>query len=290
MDGNFSKILALVDYSKTSSDAAEEAALIASKFNSELHLLHISSIENLMGLISPEASFFEAPDKTEEEYYIKKDKLEKLKKDLAGRYGIGITCFENRGAFIDVVNQHVKGFAIGLIVMGAKKRTWLREIFKESKARSVIKSVDCEVLCVYSGSKTETLKKIVLPVGESISKKKIEIAYELAKKFASKIYLISLNGPGKKLNGQSTKTLIDSYWYLKELTNIPIECTTMDGDNLARATMHYARILGADLILIDEGFESDLKIPFRKGNIVNHSSVPVMSIHSVNNGANTYSA
>src|SRR5688572_1925857 len=282
MDGNFSKILALVDYSKTSLEAAEEAALIASKFGAELHLLHISPTESLTGSTWPGVPFFEALEKGEEEYYIKKAKLEKLKRGLSRRYRILATCFENRGVFTDVVKQHVKDFSIALIVMGAKKRSWFREVFTEGKVKSVIRSTDCEVLCVRSGSQTETLKKIVVPVGEAISKKKIGIAYELATKFAARIYLVALNGSGKDLGDQGSKTLIASYHYLKDLTNIPIECRTVDGGSLANATMHYAEIVGADLILIDEGSESDLKRPLWNGSIVNHSSVSVLSVQPIN--------
>jgi len=120
-------------------------------------------------------------------------------------------------------------------------------------------------------------------VSKAIPKKKIGIAYEFAKKFAGRIYLIALNGSEKKLSDQGTKTLIASYRYLKDLTNIPIECSTVNGTSLASATMHYAQIVGADLILINDGSESYFKKPLWNGNIVNHSAVPVLSVHSMNN-------
>ena len=202
---------------------------------------------------------------------------------LERRFGILITCFENRGDFIEGVKSHVKDFSVDLIVLGTKKRSWLKEIFIENKVNSVIGALNCEVLCVSSGSQTSTLKKIVVPVSKAIPKKKIGIAYEFAKKFAGRIYLIALNGSEKKLSDQGTKTLIASYRYLKDLTNIPIECSTVNGTSLASATMHYAQIVGADLILINEGSESYFKKPLWNGNIVNHSAVPVLSVHSMNN-------
>jgi len=137
-------------------------------------------------------------------------------------------------------------------------------------------------LCVSSGSQTETLKRIIVPVAKSIPRKKIGIAYEFAKKFSGRIYLIALNRSEKKLNDQSTNTLIASYRYLKDLTNIPIECSTVNGNSLAGATMHYAQKVGADLILINEGSESYFKKSLWNGNIVNHSSIPVLSVHSMN--------
>src|SRR6187431_3630008 len=117
MESNFRKILTLIDHTDTSLHAAEEAALIASKFDAELQLLHISPDESSKGLISPGFSFFEGPKK-EEEYYLKVDKLEKVKKELERRFGILITCFENRGDFIEGVKSHVKDFSVDLIVLG----------------------------------------------------------------------------------------------------------------------------------------------------------------------------
>src|SRR6187401_1551556 len=283
MESNFRKILTLIDHTEASLHAAEEAALIASRFDAELQLLHISPYESSKGLITSGLLFFNIPLIKEEEYYLKIEKLERLKKRLEKRFGILITCFENRGDFIEVVKHHVKDFSVDLIVLGTKKRSWLKEIFIENKVNSIIEALNCEVLCVSSGSQTATLKKIVVPVAKSIPKKKIGIAYEFAKKFAGRIYLIALNGSEKKLSDQGTKTLIASYRYLKDLTNIPIECSTVNGTSLASATMHYAQIVGADLILINEGSESYFKKPLWNGNIVNHSSVPVLSVHSMNN-------
>ena len=282
MESNFRKILTLIDHTDTSLHAAEEAALIASKFDAELQLLHISPYESSKSLITSGLLFFNVSVIEEEEYYLKIEKLERLKKKLEKRFGILITCFENRGDFIEMVKSHVKDFSVDLIVLGTKKKSWLKEIFIESKAKSLISSVNCEVLCVSSESQTETLKKIVVPVSKSIPKKKIAIAYEFAKKFTARIYLIALSGSEKKITDQNTKVLIASYRYLKDLTNLPIECSTVSGASLANAVMHYAQIVGADLILMGDDSESDLRRPLRNGNIVNHSSIPVLSIHSVN--------
>ncbi len=282
MESNFRKILTLIDHTEASLHAADEAALISSRFDAELQLLHISPYESSKSLITSGLRFFNVPVIEEEEYYLKIEKLERIKKKLEIRFGILITCFENRGDFMEVVKNHVKDFSVDLIVLGTKKKNWLKEIFIENKAISVIGALSCEVLCVSSGSQTETLKKIIVPVAKSIPKKKIGIAYEFAKKFAARIYLIALNRSEKKLSDQNTKTLIASYRYLKDLTNIPIECSTVNGTSLASATMNYAQRVGADLILINEGSESYFKKSLWNGNIVNHSSVPVLSVHSMN--------
>jgi nucleotide-binding universal stress UspA family protein len=280
----FCKIVVLIDYSEASLQAAEEAALIASKFDSELQLMHISSKKQSQNLITPGIPFFDTPETHEEEYYAKIEQLEKVKANLAKRHKVVVTCFENKGDFIDVLKQHMKHFSVDLIVLGARKRNWLKQLLFADKARSVIRNVDCEVLCVHSESKTATLKKIVLTVGKSVPKKKIRIAYEFAKKFTARIYLVALNTPEKKSHDQSTETLIASYRYLKDISNIPIECRTVAGKSIAETALHYAKVVGADLILIDKGSESDLQSSW-SGNIVNHSPIPVLSVQPDRAGA-----
>ncbi len=285
MEGNFRKILALVDYSAVSRHAAEEAAMIASKFGSDLHLLHISPKFDRSYLVRPEAYFFDTEEYDEQGYYKKVDKLEKLKIDLIKHYDVSAVCFEERGSFVEVVKRHVEDFQINLVVLGFKKRTWLGEIVFQSKTRSIIKVLDCEVLCVNPESDSKKLKKIVLPVGKFIPEKRMRLAYELAKKFAARIHLIALNNQDGNLSNESAKTLIASYQYLKDVTNIPIECNAVQGKSLAEASIHYAKVVGADLILINEGVESDLRgriLSKFRGNIVNNSSVPVLSVHAMN--------
>jgi nucleotide-binding universal stress UspA family protein len=280
MDGNFRMILALIDYTPASLHAAEEAALIAWKFDSELHLLHVSSNKNSDSLITHGIPSFEQMETTEDEYNTKVDQLEEVKTSLKRQYNVKITGFEHQGEFVEVVKKHVKDFSVDLVVLGAKKRGWLKEIFIESKAKLLIKYAESEVLCVHCESKTATFKKIVLPVGKSVSKKKMSIAYELAKKFASNIHLIALNKQEKSLDEKSAVSLIASYRYLRDNTNMPIACNSIVGKNLADAAMHYAEVIEADLILIDEGAESDLKMALWRGKIFNHSLVTVMSVQS----------
>jgi nucleotide-binding universal stress UspA family protein len=289
MEGNFCKIVSLIDYSDISLQAADEAAMIASKFGSELHLLHISPQLDASRLYIPKAFFYDVEENGEEAYYENIGQLQKIKLDLLKRYGVSAICFEERGGFVEGVKKHVENSQINLVVVGSKKKTWIAELFSQSKARSIIRALDCEVLCVNAESGSKKLKKIVLPVGKFIPKKRIRLAYVLAKKFTARIHLIALNKQGDNLSDEGAKTLIASYQYLKDVTNIPIECNTLQGKNLAEAAMDYAKVIGADLILINEGAESELKGKILSkwgGNIVHHSSVPVMSVHAINEEVN----
>ena len=169
-----------------------------------------------------------------------------------------------------------------MVALGSKKRKRFDKLLSQNKARSIIGALECEVLCVTPESDPKKIKTIVLPIGKYIPQKRIRLAYELAKKFTARIHLIALDRQDRNANGEYAKTLIASYRCLKDVSNMPIECNTVQGKNLAEASMNYAKVVGADLILINEGTESDLNgyiMSKLRGNIVNHSSVPVLSVH-----------
>ena len=285
MKEDFKNILLLTDFSEASFHAAEEAAMIATKFNSELHILHVSSNSKLSWLLAPEAYFFHLAQNDNEKKQSNQVLLEKLKIEVEKRFELNIECHEAEGKLCEVVNKYVDDLQIDLVVLGAKKENWFKEFLFESKAKDIIRSVNSEVLCVYPESNSNRLKKIVLPIGKYIPKRKIRLAYELAKKFTANVHLISLTRNGRTLSNEETKILMASYQYLKDITNIPIECKTVPGSNLAEATIQYAEDIGADLILVNAGAESLFKgsgLSRWGGSIVNHSSIPVLSVHAIN--------
>src|SRR6187402_1507870 len=186
MQEDFKKILTLVDFSRASFPAAEEAAMIASKFNSKLHILHVSSNSRLAWILAPEVEFFHLA----EEGQSNKAQLRRLKTELDERFQLDIEYHEAEGKLKETLNNYIRDLQIDLLVLGAKKTNWFNELFFESRAKDIIRSVNCEVLCVYPDSNSSRLKKIVLPIGKFIPKRKIRLAYELAKKFAANVHLI----------------------------------------------------------------------------------------------------
>ena len=284
MAEGFKNILTLIDFSEVSLRAADEAALISSKFNSRLHLLHITKTDPSY-LLTPEIYLLKIAGRTKKNFDPVAEKLETRKEDLVARFGIDVIYHETEGRLCETVSKKARELNADLIVLGVDHTNWFRELFFKNKVKNIIKSVDTEVLCVYPESKSNKLKKIVLPIGKFIPKRKIRLAYELAKKFAANIHLVTLNKQGTNLNSEDTKILMASYQYLKDITNIPVECRTVFGNNLAQAAVQYAENIGADLILINTGAESFFKnsvLGGWRGSIVDHSSIPVLSVHAIN--------
>jgi len=284
MSERFNRVLAIIDFTPASIHAADEAAKLAAKFNSCLHLLFVSASYSITGILSAKNNTINTCTEADQSGRKIIYRLEKMKIDLTNRFGVNTKTHVAKGNLKEIVHSYVHEFNIDLVVVSAKKKAGIREFLYGSIAEIIIDAVDCEVLCVYPQSDCSNLKKIVLPVGKFIPKRKIKLAYELARKFAASIHLVSLNSNNGKKATENTKVLLDAFRYLKDITNIPVECKTVAGVTIAEATVNYAESIGADIILVNPGPESQWpgKILHRRTNdIVNRSHVPVLSVHSI---------
>ena len=272
MNSGFEKILAVVDSSQASIHAAKEASELAVKFGSKLCLLHvIKQVSFVQSLFNKQTA-------------IQYAELETLKNELKKRYDVAIQTFTARGKISEVISDLVAKERIDLIVVAGKKQSVVKELMFRTTAESITHAINCEVLCVYPETDFSRIKQVVIPVGKIIPKRKILIAYELAKKFSSNIHLISLAKDSTGLKTAELRALMDAYRYMKELTNIPIQCSSVIGSNIAEAAIRYAKKIKADLILVNPDTESKLKDSILAGwgrDIINHSPVPVLSVHSI---------
>lgn len=270
-----------MDFSSGSLHAAEEAAMLATKFNSELHLLHVTLHPTLSYLLAPEVYMVHLAGDEKELSKNDNQQLIKLKRFIDHHYGITTIPHAAKGNFKTVIKKIIAKEKIDLVVMGVKRKSGIHEFFFGNAAETVIDIVDCEVLCVYPESDCSKMKKIVIPIENFIPKKKIRLAYKLARKFAANIHLITLNKNFSGVTGNNAKMLMAAYQYIKDMTSLPVECKTVEGNNLAKAAVSYAKKIGADLIMVNPGTESQIQGPVlrkRSSDIVNYSSIPVLSV------------
>jgi nucleotide-binding universal stress UspA family protein len=275
MDSKFRQILVLIGHSNISIHAAEEAALLASRFDSEVHLLHISSS------VASKTGFLPNVENLEEVYYEKVLKLERIRRHLKKTYSIVARCHVTQGEFYTTLKKYIKELEIDLLVIGVKKPHWLRDFLIEGMTKRIMRSVQSEVLSVHGEGNPKRLKKIVLPVGKFIPEKGIKLAHQLARKFGANLHLISSSKSGDNLVNQEYRNLIASYQLLKEITNMPVECKTLSGDDLAQATMKYAECIDADMILMDGGSKNhitDNVLRKCRNILLRRSSIPVLNV------------
>ena len=284
MHKGFEKILVLIDYSTAAIHAAEEASELAARFGSELHLLHIINSAPTVYTFLSGGHYYNEESTSKDSNAGDSFSLNSLQNKLIEKYSLVVKATEEKGNLSDVIRNYVIKENISLVVVAGRKQSHLREFIFRSLAEQVVHLINCEVLCIYPESDFSKIKMLVIPVGGSIPKRKIRIAYELAKKFAANIHLIALARNANGLKTEELKILMDTYRYIKDITNIPVQCSTVIGNSIAEAAMRYAKNIKADLILVNHESESKMKdtlLPRWRSDIVNHSTIPVLSVHPV---------
>jgi hypothetical protein len=220
------------------------------------------------------------------------DRFDPMKASIQQRYklqpGPPYPLIINRqtGPVINGILEYYSRNRIDLILFGRPRRPGAVH------ANMLLKKIDCPVLTIYEQpvvSGFSGLRNIVLPVGDRLPMRKLLFATYLARITHSTIHLVAAAGKHRTPDEKSMETLQKSYRLLRENTDLPVQCMTMPGGNLAEITWNYARGIKADLIMVNPGKESllsgflnGLRAKYRHGawsrSLLNISRIPVMSI------------
>jgi hypothetical protein len=122
----------------------------------------------------------------------------------------------------------------------------------------IAKETGFPVLMVKPGSLESKVKSIVMPVGLSVPKRKIELLVALRKKFRISIHLVTFLQKNPGTNEYAAFALLDTYKSLQELAHCPLGHEVLRGDNIAKSTLKYAQQIKADMLLVDPEKETKL--------------------------------
>lgn len=271
------RILIPTDFSETSLLAVEHAAFMARLFKADLYLFHaLDASETVYTIYNPAI--------IDEEFKVAEKVAKKLLKDLAQRlktkYGIPIrTVFTTGHAYAEIV-EAVREYGIDVVVMGTHGAKGFNEYFMGSNSHKTVTVCPCPVITVQSHAKKLGFTKIVLPIDDSThSRQKVDYAIELAKKYASKLYVLGLMNDNTEV--PKFKIKMDAVEKLIKKAKLPYAVKLVKDDNTAAASLDHAKKVKADLIVVLTGHESRLTGMFLGAfakQIVNHSRIPVMSI------------
>lgn len=277
------KVLIPIDFSETSMLAIEHAAFTAQLFKAELVLLHIvEKYWEKFSVITPElqidvpADFMNSIEK----------KLEEVAEDIRSKYGVKSDCITSSGSIFSEVLSVSKEKSVDLIVMGTHGASGIAEFFIGSNTYKVVTKAPCPVLSVQGTTTRLGYKDILLPIDDSIhSRQKVNHAIKLAKQFASKIHILGL--PDKDTDAVDMKVFEVKLSQIQDYAQkcgVLCDKTVVLGANQAKMTLDYANNNPIDLIVImtdqEEGITGRLLGTYAQ-QVVNHSKIPVLSIHPV---------
>lgn len=240
-------ILVPVDFSGKNKWAISKAIELANNFDCNIHLVHVV-YTNILPMLPIGTGIFTPY----ESHASRVDACKRLKEmaafysnQLCGNGKIEISILEGNTA--NKLSGYIKQFEMDMIVIGLHKFNLVQRILSSISISRLAKKTNIPVLAVGPGGLLCHFKKIILPLHEELSMQKIKMATMLGRMFRSTIYVITL----RKEDNVAEKIVNEALEIIQSLSTIPVQGIILEGKNLAKTTLDFAKKINADLIMIN---------------------------------------
>lgn len=271
-------ILVPIDFSKDSMNALEHAIAMANKVKANIRIVHVRKDKNYddpFVIRGKEKEYGSTVDD------FCKDLIEQYKPKYQG--GGKLDYLIKVGKIYRVIaDQAVKDKAF-IIIMGTHGVSGFEEFWLGSNSYRVVCKAPCPVITVRNGFKKKSIDKIVLPIDASReTRKKVPFVTDLAVALEAEVHVVSVRTTQRadiiKRLGNYVKQIED---YL-EKRNIKVVKKDLFGSDISDLTTSYGVHVGAELIAMmsnQRGTPLNMHISTTAQQMVNHSPIPVLSIH-----------
>ncbi|PKP52360.1 MAG: hypothetical protein CVT92_09370 [Bacteroidetes bacterium HGW-Bacteroidetes-1] len=172
-----------------------------------------------------------------------------------------------------------------LIVVGTHGSSGFEEFWIGSNANKIVTASARPIITIRGGVDiNRSIKTIVMPIDSTIeSRQKVPMTALIAKYFEAEIHVLCLfTSPVEEIRTmvQEYVRQVDFYLIENQVNHVIKE---IEAENITDATIEYAVGVGANLISImdeQETTTSNLWLGPYAQQMVNHSPIPVMSIHA----------
>lgn len=270
------KIIVAIDFSDCSINALEHAITIADKAKADILMVWAKKPENTKDIFSIE------PENLLEE--VKKRFEELIKKYKIGFKNGKLEYKIREGKIYKEIVKEAEESGAFLIVTGTHGASGFEKFWAGSNANKVVSASKLPVITIRGGIDIDRkLNKIVMPVDSSLeTRQKISFTSILAKLFNAEIYILAIY----TTNIKAIQSRVDRYAnqiieHLEE-EKIKYHLDSIRTDNLTTDTIQYAEKIDANLISImteQEKTTANLWLGPYAAQMVNHSPIPVLSIH-----------
>lgn len=158
----------------------------------------------------------------------------------------------------NAIIEKAKDIKADLIVIGKHsfhgRLTFMNTVFPNN----IAKATGCPVLTCKPGSIYTTLKLIVVPVGTGVPQKKVDLIMALKEKFRITVHLVTVISKTQNRINSSGYSLVETYRYLKDIVQCPLDHKVLEGENIAQTALNYARSVQADMLLVEPEHETRL--------------------------------
>lgn len=272
-----SKIIVVgIDFSDCSINALEHAISIARNAKAGVRMVWVNHLDYSKEIFATE------PDNVVAEATERFNELVKTYRYHLGDQKIDFVVRKGK-VYREICNAaaEVKAF---LIVIGTHGSSGFEEFWIGSNANRIVSSSKIPIITIRGGVDIHSdLKRIVVPLDSTIcTREKLPMAALLAKYFHSEIHLLGLfTTQADDLRYRIKNYVSQAEEYLKE-NEIRYKIAYVEADNITDETLKYAESIKANLIAIMTEQEisiTNLLLGPYALQMVNHSPIPVLSIH-----------
>lgn len=143
-----------------------------------------------------------------------------------------------------------------LILIGRKSdpRRW--GFFRRVSPYVLARKTNCPVLTFKPGSMDSKTRIILLPIRDFLPERKLEWAILLARKYKAQVHLLAIRENRK--DEEFPQVFLRVYHRLRESLFHPVEFSSTTRHDMAKATLSYAQLIMADMILVNPETESGI--------------------------------
>lgn len=273
-----SKVIVVgIDFSDCSINALEHAITIARKAKSGISMVWINHLDYSKEIFSVE------PQNLENEVVSRFEELvKKYKYHLNGEV---LDYAVRKGKVYKEICKIADEKDAFLTVIGTHGSSGFEEFWIGSNANRLVSSTTRPIITIRGGVDIGTdLKKIILPLDSTkITRQKLPFTALLAKYFGSEVHIVGLfTTTSDDIRYRVRQYVTQAEEYLQE-NDIKHRSTFIEADNITDETLKYANKVGANLISImteQETSTANLLLGPYASQMVNHSPIPVLSIHA----------
>lgn len=247
MPNKLYNILVPINFTGKNRWAIAKAIEIANSFDCNIHFVSIVH-HHIVPILPVEASIF-TPYESHADRLNNYDRL----KDLASRYSNELCC--NGKIEVSVLEgnpekrltEYIRDFEMDMVIIGLSRFNLAQRIASSIPISSLARKTNVPVLAVGPSGLIRHFKKIILPLHDDVSMRRIKMATMLARTFKSTIYMLTL----RRENNAAEKIINDALQMVQSISTIPVQGIILEGKNLAKTTLDYSKKINADLIMIN---------------------------------------
>ena len=270
------KILIGIDFSDCSLNALEHAITIAQRSSSGITMVWVNHLDYSKEIFSIE------PKDLINEVEVKFKEIIKKYKSRLGREELNYQIRKGKVyKEICAVADEINAF---LIVIGTHGSTGFEEFWIGSNANRVVSTSRKPIITIRAGVDIDKgLRKIVMPFDSTkVTRQKLPMTALLAKFFNAEVHILGMyTSKLDDIRYRIRNYVEQAKDYLSE-NDILYKVEFIETDHITEATIEYANKINANLISImteQETKTSNLWLGPYASQMVNHSPVPVLSIH-----------